>query len=114
MKILGEKSINKFSKVIKFLTICRRNKNIIRDLTDAKCKVYHIDCCYVNGNFNLCSGAWISSRKIVDALSQINQYNRGVNPYIILNCVDENANHIESFIAQKDKWIKSFKYIKIC
>ena len=113
MKILGEKSLTTTDKIIKFFTICSYDKNTIKDLTNSKCKVYNIECSFKNGYFRLCENNWISSRKIVDALSQINQYCKDVKPYIQISCIDEDIDILKIFIEQKAKWGNSFKKIII-
>lgn len=113
MKILGEKSLTTTDKIIKFFTICSYDKNTIKDLTNSKYKIYNIECCFKNGYFHLCENNWISSRKIVDALSQINQYCKDVKPYVQISCIDEDIDILKIFIEQKDKWSNSFKKIII-
>ena len=113
MKIIGEKSLTTLSKIIKFFTICSTDKNTIKQLTAKGCKVYHIECCFYAGNFYLCHGDWISSRKIVDALSQINQHCKDITPYVQISCTSEDSSIIATFIEQKTKWCKSFKKIII-
>ena len=113
MKILGEKSLTTTDKIIKFFTICSVDKNTIKDLTKIKCEVYNINCCFKNNYFYLCENKWISSRKIIDALSQINQYCKDVEPYVQISCVDEDIDIIKIFIEQKAKWSNSFKKIII-
>ena len=111
MKILGEKSLTTVCKIIKFFTICSVDKNTIKQLTNQNCKVYHIECCFDAGNFRLCNEDWISSRRIVDALSQINQHCKDVKPYVQISCVCEDPAIIAEFIEQKAKWSNSFKKI---
>lgn len=113
MKILGEKSLTTVSKIIKFFTICSADKNTIKQLTNKNCKVYHIECCFYSDNFYLCHESWISSRRIVDALSQINQHCKDVKPYVQISCTSENPDTIATFIEQKAKWSNSFKKIII-
>lgn len=113
MKILGEKSLTTWCKIIKFFTIYSRDRNTIKQLTNKNCKVYHIECCFVAGNFYLCHGDWISSRRIVDALSQINQYCKDATPYVQISCTCEDPSIIATFIKQKTKWSNSFKKITI-
>ena len=113
MKILGEKSLTTVCKIIKFFTICSGDKNTIKQLTNKNCKVYHIECCFGTGNFYLCHGDWISSRKIVDALSQINQHCKDTIPYVQISCTSEYPSIIATFIKQKATWSKSFKKIII-
>lgn len=113
MKILGEKSLTTKDKIIKFFTINLYDINTIKDLTNLKCKVYHINCCFKNNYFYLCENKWISSRKIIDTLSQINQHCKDVKPYVQISCIDEDINIIKTFIKQKDKWSNSFKKIII-
>lgn len=113
MKILGEKSLTTVSKIIKFFTICSADKNTIKQLTNQNCKVYHIECCFYACNFYLCHGDWISSRRIVDTLSQINQHCKDVKPYVQISCVCEYPTIIAEFIEQKTKWSNSFKKIII-
>ena len=113
MKILGEKSLTTVSKIIKFFTIYSADKNTIKQLTNQNCKVYHIECCFYAGNFCLCHGDWISSRRIIDALSQINQHCKNVKPYVQISCTSENPDTIANFIEQKAKWSNSFKKIII-
>lgn len=113
MKILGEKSLTTLCKIIKFFTICSEDKNTIKQLTNQNCKVYHIECCFDSNNFYLCHEDWISSRKIIDALSQINQHCKNTNPYVQISCINEDSSIIATFIEQKAKWSKSFKKIII-
>ena len=113
MKILGEKSLTTFDKIIKFFTIYSADKNTVKQLTNQNCKIYHIECCFCAGNFHLCHGDWISSRRIVDALSQINQYCKDTTPYVQISCTCEDPSIIATFIEQKVKWSKSFKKIII-
>ena len=113
MKILGEKSLTPLCKIIKFFTICSIDKNTIKDLTNTKCEVYHIDCYFNKGYFYLCYEYWISSRKIIDALSQINQHCKDITPYVQISCIDEDPSIIETFIKQKAKWSNSFTKITI-
>ena len=113
MKILGEKSLTTFCKIIKFFTIYSGDKNTIKQLTNKNCKVYHIECCFGAGTFYLCHGDWISSRRIVDILSQINQHCRNITPYVQISCTSEDSFIIETFIEQKAIWNKSFKKIII-
>lgn len=113
MKILGEKSLTTLSKIIKFFTICSTDKNTIKQLTAKGCKVYHIECCFGIGNFYLCHEDWISSRRIVDALSQINQHCKDIKPYVQISCICEDPAIIAEFIEQKTKWSNSFKKIII-
>ena len=113
MKILGEKSLTIACKIIKFFTICSVDKNTIKQLTNQNCKVYHIECCFGAGNFYLCHGDWISSRRIVDALSQINQHCKDTIPYVQISCTSEYPDIIANFIEQKAKWSNSFKKIII-
>lgn len=113
MKILGEKSLTTLCKIIKFFTICSEDKNTIKQLTKQNCKVYHIECCFGAGTFYLCHGDWISSRRIVDILSQINQHCRNIIPYVQISCTSEDPFTIEIFIEQKAIWNKSFKKIII-
>ena len=111
MKILGEKSLTIACKIIKFFTICSADKNTIKQLTNKNCKVYHIECCFDAGNFHLCYEDWISSRKIIDVLSQINQYCKDITPYVQISCINEDPSIIATFIEQKAKWSNSFKKI---
>ena len=113
MKILGEKSLTIKDKIIKVFTICSVDKNTIKDLTKIKCEVYNINCCFKNNYFYLCENKWISSRKIIDALSQINQYCKDIKPYIQISCISENSNIIANFIEQRAEWSNSFKKIII-
>ena len=113
MKILGEKSLTTMCKIIKFFTIYSTDKNTIKQLTNQNCKVYNIECCFYAGNFHLCHGNWISSRRIADALSQINQHCKDTTPYVQISCTSENPTIIATFIEQKAKWCKSFKKIII-
>lgn len=113
MKILGEKSLTTVCKIIKFFTIHSVDANTIKQLTSTNCKVYHIECCFNNDNFYLCNENWISSRRIVDALSQINQYCKDIKPYVQISCNSEDSNIIDLFIKQKAKWSDSFKKIII-
>uniref|UniRef100_A0AAU8MH75 Uncharacterized protein n=1 Tax=Geladintestivirus 5 TaxID=3233137 RepID=A0AAU8MH75_9CAUD len=113
MKILGEKSLTTVCKIIKLFTICSADKNTIKQLTTQNCKVYHIECCFDAGNFHLCNRNWISSRKIVDALSQINQHCKDIKPYIQISCTSEDPTIITIFSEQKIKWNNSFKKIII-
>lgn len=113
MKILGEKSLTTVYKIIKFFTICSVDKNTIKQLTNQNCKVYHIECCFCDDNFHLCYGDWISSRKIIDVLSQINQHCKDITPYVQISCINENSSIIATFIEQKAKWSNSFKKIII-
>ena len=113
MKILGEKSLTTKDKIIKFFTIYSADRNTIKQLTNQNCKVYHIECCFGDGNFHLCHENWISSRKIVDALSQINQHCKDTTPYVQINCTSEDSSIIANFIEQKAKWSNSFKKIII-
>lgn len=113
MKILGEKSYDKLNKFIKFFTINPNDKNTIRTLTNNHCKVYHLNCSYVDGNFVLSEDNWISSRRICDALSQINQYSDGVFPYVQISCDSEDVLVISKFIDVKAKWSNSFKKLII-
>ena len=113
MKILGEKSLTTTDKIIKFFTICSVDKNTIKDLNKIKCEVYNINCCFKNNYFYLCENKWISSRKIIDALSQINQYCKDVKPYVQISCTSANPDTIANFIEQKAKWNNSFKKIII-
>ena len=113
MKILGEKSLTTLCKIIKFFTICSGDKNTIKQLTNKNCKVYHIECCFAAGTFYLCHVDWISSRRIVDILSQINQHCRNTTPYVQISCTSEDTSIIETFIKQKATWSKSFKKIII-
>ena len=113
MKILGEKSLTTLCKIIKLFTICSAYKNTIKQLTNQNCKVYHIECCFDFNNFYLCHEDWISSRKIVDALSQINQHCKDTNPYVQISCINEDPSIIAIFIKQKAKWSNSFKKIII-
>ena len=113
MKILGEKSLTTWCKIIKFFIIYSRDRNTIKQLTNKNCKVYHIECCFGAGNFYLCHGHWISSRRIVDALSQINQYCKDTTPYVQISCINEDPYIIAAFIKQKAKWSNSFKKIII-
>lgn len=112
MKILGEKSATFSDKVVKFLYIHSFDRNTIRETTDAKCLVYHINCTVDNGNFVICDGMWNSSKRVVDALSQINQHNTVV-PYVQIMCDSDNASIIAQFMTQKAKWSKSFKKLVI-
>ena len=113
MKILGEKSLTTLSKITKFFTICSTDKNTIKQLTAKGCKVYHIECCFGIGTFYLCHRNWISSRRIVDALSQINQHCKNTNPYVQISCTSEDPYIIATFIKQKAKWSNSFTKITI-
>ena len=113
MKILGEKSLTTVCKIIKFFTICSADKNTIRQLTNQNCKVYHIECCFGIGTFYICNRNWISSRRIVDALSQINQHCKDTTPYVQISCINEDPYIIARFIKQKAKWSNSFKKIII-
>ena len=113
MKILGEKSLTTKDKIIKFFTINPYDNNTIKDLTNLKCEVYNINCCFKNNCFYLCENNWISSRKIIDALSQINQYCKDIKPYVQISCISENPDTIANFIEQKSKWSNSFKKIII-
>lgn len=113
MKILGEKSLTTACKIIKFFTISSVDANTIKQLTSTNCKVYHIECCFNDDNFYLCHENWISSRRIVDALSQINQYCKDIKPYVQISCTSEDSNIIDLFIKQKAKWSDSFKKIII-
>ena len=113
MKILGEKSLTTLYKIIKFFTICSGDKNTIKQLTNKKCKVYHIECCFIYGTFYLCHGDWISARRITDALSQINQHCKNTIPYVQISCTSEDPFTIETFIEQKAIWNNSFKKIII-
>ena len=111
MKILGEKSLTTLCKIIKFFTIYSGDKSTSKQLTNKNCKVYHIECCFGAGTFYLCHGDWISSRRIVDILSQINQHCRNITPYVQISCTSEDPFTIETFIEQKAIWSKSFKKI---
>lgn len=113
MKILGEKSLTFTDEIIKFFTICGIDKNTVRELTDKNCKVYNIECSFVANNFYLSNDNWISYRKIVDILSQINQRCKNINPYVQISCNSEDSNVITEFIKQKAKWSSSFKKITI-
>lgn len=113
MKILGEKSLTTKDKIIKFFTINPYDNNTIKDLTKIKCEVYNINCCFKNNYFYLCENKWISSRKIIDALSQINQYCKDVKPYVQISCTSKDPSIIATFIEQKAKWNNSFKKIII-
>uniref|UniRef100_A0AAU8MHV3 Uncharacterized protein n=1 Tax=Geladintestivirus 6 TaxID=3233138 RepID=A0AAU8MHV3_9CAUD len=113
MKILGEKSLTTVYKIIKLFTICSADKNTIKQLTTQDCKTYHIECCFNSGNFYLCHRNWISSRKIVDILSQINQHCKDIKPYVQISCTNENPVIIAIFSEQKIKWSNSFKKIII-
>ena len=113
MKILGEKSLTTKDKIIKVFTINPYDNNTIKQLTAKGCKVYHIECRFGDGNFHLCHRDWISSRRIVDALSQINQHCKDTTPYVQISCINEDPYIIARFIKQKAKWSNSFKKIII-
>lgn len=113
MKILGEKSLTFTDKIIKFFTICTIDENTIKQLTNQNCKIYHIECCFSSTDFYLCHKNWISSRKIIDILSQINQHCKDIMPYVQISCTSEDPTIIKTFIEQKAKWSNSFKKIII-
>lgn len=114
MKILGEKSKSFVDRIIKALFIKGTDKNKIRELTINNCKVYTIDCYYDNNDFYIAHGKWHSSKKVVDALSQINQHNGKIYPIVIINYTFDNPSIANMFYLAKYKWCESFMWLRIC
>lgn len=113
MKVLGEKSLTIWDAIYKFFCLSKADKNTVKELTRNNCKVYHLNCVYRDNRFFLAEKHWVSSRRIVDILSQINQHSGGSKPYVAVNCYCEDNREVENFHYCKLGWIKSFRLIKV-
>lgn len=111
IKILGEKPTKLSSILLKF--VCSKNKFTIRQATNSSQVYYEVPVIKRNKDFYIGTKLIRTNRRVVDALSQINQHAKPVTPYVVLTFVGSNDDDKNDFCSVKYSFTKSFKNIII-